>query len=340
MKVTLHYGNGVLNLPAAVLDRLGDVNGDTLKVLLLLSGEPHLCVEDIAARLDITSKKVTAALAFWQEAGILGLDGEPSKSVGKAASAPQKVDPTEDQPTVRTVSSSPKASPTAPRYSTDELATLLETRRELANLVDECSRIFGKVLNTHEVGILLGIVDYLGVSGEYLLLLLAHCVTMGKKSVRYVETVALAMYDEGITDTEMLEERLKLREQLAAAEGKIRTMFGIGSRALTSKEKKQVESWLSTMKFDLDVITRAYEMTVTAIQTPTIHYANSILERWAAAGLHTLAEIEQADTKRAAQGKPTTAGNSFDTADFFGDALKRSFGEDFVPTPPKKNGKG
>lgn len=335
MMVTLHYGNGVLNLPAAVLDRLGDVNGDMLKVLLQLSGEPSLSVEELASRLNITTKKVDTVLAFWQEAGVISLDGVPSKS----APAPKKTEPAEEKPAIRTLPSSPKASPTAPRYTTDELATLLETRRELADLVDECSRVFGKVLNTHEVGILLGIVDYLGVSGEYLLLLLAHCVTMGKKSVRYVETVALSLYDEGVTDAQTLEERLKQREQLAAVEGKIRAMFGIGSRALTSKEKKQVESWLSNMKFDLDVITRAYEMTVAAIQTPTIHYANSILERWAAAGLHTLAEIEEADSKRAAQGKPTTAGNSFDTADFFGDALKRSFGEDFVPTPPKKSGK-
>ncbi len=336
MNVTVHYGDGVLCLPQAVLDRLSDVNGDTLKVLLSLAADPSLSVDELACRLDITTKKVAAALTFWQENGIISTDGAPMPS--KKPTRPT-VEATEDKSTVRTAASSPKLSPSAPRYTTDELAALLESRRELSELVDECSRVLGKVLNTHEIGILLGIVDYLGVSGEYLLLLLAHCVTMGKKSVRYVETVALSLYDEGVTDTAMLEERLMQREQLAAAEGKIRAMFGIGSRALTSKEKKQVEGWLSTMKFDLDVITRAYEMTVAAIQTPTIHYANSILERWAASGLHTLAEIEEADAKRASQGKPTTAGNSFDTADFFGDALKRSFGEDFVPTPPKKSNK-
>ncbi len=338
MNVTIHYGNGVLCLPEDVLAHLENdkVNSDTLKVLLCLAADRETSIEDIASRLDITQKKVSAALAFWQETGLIALEGAPSPKPSKPARA---VSEAQDEPVVRTVQSAPKPAPTIPRYTTDELATLLETRRELSELVDECSRVFGKVLNTHEVGILLGIVDHLDVSGEYLLLVLAHCVTMGKRSMRYVETVALSLYDEGITDTAMLEERLKQREQLAAAEGKIRTMFGIGSRALTSKEKKHIESWLSVMHFDLDVITHAYEITVTSTEKPTIPYANAILERWAAEGLHTLAEIEAADAKRTAQGKPTTAGNSFDTTDFFGDALKRSFGEDFAPAPPKKNGK-
>lgn len=339
MSITVHYGDGVLCLPASVLSRLGDVNGDTLKVLLCLAAEPDLTTEELASRLDITSKKVTAAMSFWQEAGLISMDGTPSPKTKSSTAAAAKQQADESSAIVRTVQSAPKPAPTIPRYTTDELATLLETRRELSELVDECSRVFGKVLNTHEVGILLGIVDHLDVSGEYLLLVLAHCVTMGKRSMRYVETVALSLYDEGITDTTMLEERLKQKEQLAAVEGKIRTMFGINSRALTSKEKKLIEGWLSTMKFDLDVITRAYEVTVDAIGKPSIPYANSIMERWAAAGLHTLKEIETADAEHAAQGKPTTAGNSFNTADFFGDALKRSFGEDFVPAPPPKSGK-
>lgn len=333
MNITIHYGDGVLCLPLSVVDRLGDVSGDALKVLLCLTADPTLNVEVLAGRLDITAKKVSAALDFWQRAGVIGIDGVPPKKPQKPTAA---VEATEEKPTVRTVQSAPKASSTIPRYTGDELATLLETRRELSDLVDECSRVFGKVLNTHEITILLGLVDYLNISGEYLLLVLAHCITMGKKSVRYAETVALSLYDEGITDTAMLEERLKQREQLAAAEGKIRTMFGLGSRALTSKEKKLIENWLSVMHFGLDVITHAYEITVSSTDKPTIPYANAILERWAAEGLHTLAEIEEADAKRASQGKPTTAGNSFDTADFFGDALKRSFGEDFVPTPSRK----
>jgi hypothetical protein len=76
----------------------------------------------------------------------------------------------------------------------------------------------------------------------------------------------------------------------------------------------------------------AYEITVDAIGKSSIPYTNSILERWAAANLHTLAEIDAAEQARAAAGHTQAApGNSFDTDDFFDAALKRSFGDDYDP---------
>ena len=62
-------------------------------------------------------------------------------------------------------------------------------------------------------------------------------------------------------------------------------------------------------------------------------YANSIIERWHANGLHTLEEIERAEAEQKEKkankkdGKPvgTVLGNSFDTDDFFEAAMRRSF---------------
>lgn len=326
MNMKLYYGNGVLCLPEAVLDRLADADGDTLKVLLCLAENTRASKDELASKLDITPKKVTKAIAFWQSAGLLS-EGEAVKE--------QKQSVTQDgsnQPDVSTVQSSPLHQSTAvPHYTTEELTALLESRRELTDLIDECGRVLGKVLSTHEVSVLLSLMNYLNVDGEYLLLILAYCAGIGKKSMRYVESFAISLYDEGIGDLTALQECLKRKEQKAAAEGKIRTLFGMNSRALTAKEKKLIDTWLFTYHYDIDIITRAYEMTVDAIGKPSIPYASSILERWATANLRTLADIESADAARAAQGKETSAGNSFDTDDFFGAALQRSFGEDFTP---------
>jgi DnaD/phage-associated family protein len=219
---------------------------------------------------------------------------------------------------------------TLPRYTTEELVALLENRRELAALIDECTRVLGKVLSTHETSILLGIVDYLNVDSEYLLLLLAHCAKMGKKSVRYAEKLALSLYDEGVTTPDALQECLKQKEELQEIESKLRTLFGLSARALTTKERKMINTWLFTFHYGLDVITMAYEITVDAIGKSSLPYANSILERWNAAGLRTKEDIKQAEEERATAPKnPTSPGNSFDTDDFFAAALKRSFGDDF-----------
>ena len=327
MKIEFNYGKGVLCLPEAVLDRLTDADGDALRVLICLAAHRDISSDALATKLDITPKKAAKALAFWQGAGVLNTDQaiKPPKST-----AAKKTD---DAPSVQTVQSAPIRQTTAvPHYTTEELTALLESRRELTALIDECGRVLGKVLNTHEICVLLSLMNDLSVDGEYLLLVLAYCAGIGKKSMRYVQSLAISLYDDGISDLASLQECLKRMEQRAAAEGKIRTLFGMNSRALTAKEKKLIDTWLFTYQYGLDIITRAYEMTVDAIGKPSIPYASSILERWAAADLHTLADIEAADAARAAQGKTASAGNSFDTDDFFGAALQRSFGQDFKPT--------
>ena len=332
MKFRIHYGDGVLCLPQAVLSLLERADADTLKVLLYIASSQNTSVAHIAQALSIDAQAVKQAIAFWRGAGLID-DAATDKATPAVPS-----DSAESTKKVRVEDSAlaPKspAPTTLPRYTTEELSALLEKRSELALLVDECARVFGKVFNTHETGLLLGMVDYLGVDGEYLLLLLAHCAKIGKKSLRYVEKIAFSLYDEGITDLPALQERLKRMEKLADAEGKIRSTFGISSRALTAKERKTIDAWLSTMNYSFDVILRAYEMTVDAIGKPSIPYTNSILERWAAAGLHTPEQIEQAEQQRAASASPVTAGNSFDTDDFFGAALSRSFGGDFSPSVP------
>lgn len=334
MSINMFYGNGVLCLPEAVLEYLADAGGDHLKVLLCLAADRCAAPEVIAAKLDITPKKVAKAIEYWREAGVLKREMSEDASQACASSVP--VAPKKGQtPGVRVEDSAaaiPAKTSSAPRYSTEELTALLESRGELTALLDECAGVFGKVFSMHEIGILLGILDYLGVDGEYLLLLLAHCAKLGKKSVRYVEKMALELYDEGITDPKMLQECIKQKEQMAEVEGKIRSLFGINSRALTAKEKKLIGTWLFTYHYDLPIITRAYEMTVDATGNASMPYAGAILDRWAAADLHTLSDIEKADAERAAQGKSTgKPGNSFDTDDFFGAALQRSFGEDFKP---------
>ena len=170
-----------------------------------------------------------------------------------------------------------------------------------------------------------GLVDYLGLDGEYILLLLSHCVRMEKKSLRYVEKMALTLHDEGVTETKDLEERLLRIELMASSVGKIRTMFGITSRALTAKEKGMIENWVCTMQYGDDVLQLAYETTVNAINKASIPYANTILERWYAEGYRTLADVEKAiaDYGR----KKTDGGASFDVDDFFEAALKRTYGE-------------
>ena len=338
MKVKFHYGEGVLNLPSDVLNVISRADEDALRVLLHLAAGGNPTREKLAQLCGCSAAAVDTALAFWRGAGVIEIDGGRSAAKGKQTA--DVVEPTQTGAAAESTEPQQQSRSTRrvlpegglPNYTTEELATLLESRRELAALIDECSQVFGKIFNAHEVSRLLGLVDYLGLSGEYLLLLLAHCVKMGKKSLRYVESVAIALYDDGVTDVSALQQCLKMREQREESEGKIRAMFGISSRSLTSKERRMIDAWLFEHKVDVEVVRLAYERTVDAIGKASIPYANSIIERWASEKLLTSEAILAAEAAHAKQNATQpTPGNSFDTNDFFDAALQRSFGEDYVP---------
>lgn len=317
MRIGFQYGTRVAVLPAAVVAHLHKASKKDIAILLTLAAEPAAQLDfdaataAIVARGEYTAAEIDAALAFWRGTGVIGVEEEAQNtsvaSVAEVSAAP-----------------SPRviAEKGLPTYSTEELSSILARREGLAQLVDDAQQAFGKIFNTNEIAIIAGLVDYLGLTDEYVLLLLTHCRSMEKKSLRYVEKMALSLHDEGVHGARELEERLQNIEMMASSTGRVRAIFGITARALTAKEKAMIERWVCEMKFDEAVLTRAYEMTVDAIGKASMPYANKILERWFADGYKTVADVESAlaDYKRKKNG-----GSSFDVDEFFEAALRRTY---------------
>jgi DnaD/phage-associated family protein len=122
-------------------------------------------------------------------------------------------------------------------------------------------------------------------------------------------------------------------------EGQLRRMFGMGERALTPTEKKKFSAWLYDYRYGMDVITRAFEVTVDAKGSPNLKYMDAVLSNWNRDGLRTISDVEAAEAKFQAEKTAKASGNkiaegregSFNTDDFFAAAVRRSLGEDFDP---------
>ena len=108
-----------------------------------------------------------------------------------------------------------------------------------------------------------------------------------------------------------------------SAEFALRDLFGIGKRALIKREREAFFRWISEWEMPLDVIERAYEITVGSTKEPSVPYTNAILEKWHAKGLKTLADVEAEEAAKSPAAKP--AMGNFDTDDFFEAALSRSY---------------
>lgn len=324
-----NYGQGVVVLPAAVLS--ADATPEQLRVLLWLASDPTLFGKpaQLARLAGCERDEVRQILQFWTEAGILLTDDgdSPAKptlkkplSVQKPATAAPKKAESSAQEILRRADE-------LPSYTSAQLAGLLEASQSLRMLVNEAQKIWGKVFNPYEVQLLVGLSDYLRLDDEYILLLLAHCKRIEKKSLRAVERYAISLTDNGITSAAALEEYVRTTEERRGLMGKVRAMFGMGSRAFSAKETAMLDRWIS-YGYGEEIIRRAYEITVDAIHEPSLAYANSILERWHSEGLDTAAQIDaMLDADREKKGEKTVTVGSFDTDDFFEAALRRSFSD-------------
>ncbi len=320
MKYKINYGTAVGAFPKSALEIVKRAGADELKVLLFLcSCEGNADEKKLVKMTGCKSESVRDALCFWRGAGVIeAADGE-TDAVESTEGTSVRAVPKKKAETKKKLQRSEEL----PNYTSKELSDILEQRSDTATLINECQNIMGKIFNVREINVLIGLCDYLTLDTEYIMILLTYCMSIGKKNLHFAEKLAFSLYDAGICTSEELSEELRRRELAQSAEGRIRTLFGIGERAFTSKEKKMITAWIGEMGFPIEIIERAYEATADATGKGSIPYANSILERWYSEGLRTLEDIEASIAQR----KGEKSEGSFNTDDFFDAAIKRALGE-------------
>lgn len=314
--VSLKYGRGAAVLPLEALDHLETATKLDIKILIGVASCAMLGNSDPDAVMDllgVTEKQFWDSMEFWGEKGII----EKKKTETKRITAKEEA---------KITGTTVKRSDEIPSYTSSELSVILERRTEASHFIDECQRLMGKMFNSHDINIILGLADYMGLEWDYITALADYCGKKDKKSVKYAEKLAISMTDMGIDNAEALKIKLAELEAAAENESRVRSLFGMKARALTSKEKKFIESWFGKFGYDIEIVTRAYEITVNATGEASLPYANAILERWNSEGLRTVVEIDAAIEKGKNEAKNEGVG-SFDTEDFFEAALKRSIGE-------------
>ena len=316
----LNFWQEVLVLPASVLSHLDAATPEQLRVLLWLASDLTLATKhkQLAKLAGCDVPAARNAVKFWCEHGVMGEEAEAATPA--MATAPAEAP----------VKKKLQRADELPNYTSGELSDLLEARASVRLLIDEAQRILGKMFNPSDVNIMVGMLDYLGMNEECILLLLAHCKKIGKSNLRTIEKFAYTLVDKGINDVESMEAEICAMEAMYTFEGEVRALFGMKTRAMTSKESKMLSAWLS-FGYDINIVRMAYEITVNATGEASLPYTNAILEKWNANGWKTAAEIEAGMNaereKRENAANKKELGNSFDTDDFFEAALERGFRE-------------
>ena len=327
MKITPIYKNKILCLPAEVVEsRLASATADELKVLLSVIADPEFDLKERAARLDLTENAVLRALSAWCDAGAILVD-----TSSPAPQAQQTAVPSVPAPGQLTMTGGPEVKKRTltrsamPQYSAEEIADTVESTAGCAELIDSCQQILGRIFNTSETAVIVGLLDHLRLSPEYILLLCSHAASIRRTSMRYIEKMAVEFYDNDVATYAALEEELARREARMSLESFVRETFGTGTRTLIKKERDMIDRWANTFRFPREMIAKAYEVTVTRTGKASFDYANAVLENWYAAGYKTAEEVDAAEDARGKNTGKRPDGSSFDTDEFFEAALRRSY---------------
>ena len=319
MNIKINYGTGVATLPTAALDSIDRATKADMKLLFLLCAEPLLlsgenretCVSRICERAGYSAAQVEAALAFWRGTGVLDIVEEDSTdAVLPVADSPTVAEnPPADRrpvhnpstevtaPTVTVTRAKTRMLDEIPDYTSEELEQFLTAHKEASGNLAECQAIWGDMFNTREISVIISLVHTWGLSWDYVFSLLAYAkkqlAERGNqgKSLNYVYRMAMNYYKEGVMTEEALQQKFVEQERMNDFEHRIRSIFGLGQRNLTPKEKKFFSTWLYEYKYNIEIVELAYNITVDTKGSPNINYTGGILKNWYEDGLKTLDEI-------------------------------------------------
>lgn len=184
-----------------------------------------------------------------------------------------------------------------PEYSPAELAVYMQKSESMKKLFQSAQQKLGKMLNHNDMSMLLSFHDWLGLPVDVIELLLSYCTANGNKGMRYIEKVALGWAEEGITTVEQADEYIGLRKT-----GFRTIMKAFGQNRLpVAAEETYMKKWLQDYKLPMDVMKMACERTVMKTGNASFAYADKILQSWKAAGVKSVADVEEQDKAFAAK---------------------------------------
>ena len=260
--------NNLLVLPGEVADCLSTAGAEQLRVLLWFSRHGGWDATACAAALGLSVDECEGCLRFWAEQGVL-----------TAADAPVAPVPVAEEP-----KTAPRAAAVKPLWK--EVLAYQQEHREFAAFLEEVSARMGRPLNQGDNATLLYLITTAGIPAMSVLMAVGYAVSIGKGSIRYVESLALAWADEDVITPEQVDEKIRYLQQTRAAAEKVEKALQL-VRPLTATQAKMADKWINVWAFSDAMLQQAQTITLERCEKFSPAYMDKILERWHAEGIHT-----------------------------------------------------
>lgn len=178
-----------------------------------------------------------------------------------------------------------------PSYTLDDMRTFCE-KSDVRELIFITEKYLGRTLNQNDLNMIFFWYDELQFSTELIEFLIENCVAKGHTSLHYMQRIAEDFADRNIRT---VEEARQMLSQDSSLYHTVIKAFGIRGRNLVPSEMNFLKQWSTKLGFPEELIAEACSRTIRAIHEPNFGYANSILEKWHKAGIHTMEAVAKAD---------------------------------------------
>lgn len=266
-------------------------NGDYVKIYLYLlhcvKSDKMLSVSSLADLFQCTENDIKRALKYWESKQLLIME-ENAYGELTALSLTDAVSNAPAQPTAVPVIET-VAVPEKHSYSATETKAFKE-QGEIKQLLFVCEQYIGKQLTRTDLETLLYFYEQLHFSTDLIEYLVEYSVSKNKRSLRYMETVALEWHKKGISTVE----EAKLDSKPFAKECyQVLKALGINNHDPLPTEVAYVNRWMKEYGFSIDIILEACNRTIMQIHKPKFEYVDGILKAWKGAGVHHLADVDK-----------------------------------------------
>lgn len=276
-KLSKNTGDAV-SVPQLLIAKLPDAKDEWVRVALYVIATGECDPACIARALRLKSvEKASAALIYWQGAGLLAYEDTAGAAGAAGACSGGSID--ELCPQQRRAHLTPT-----------EVAGVSAGDPAVAFLVQECQRLMGGVISQADTNILVSMYVSDAMPVDMILLGVAHFAAEGKRSARYIERVLLGWQREGIrtgADAERHLRTLSLRTDYVRRAAKL---FGLPEDGVTRADANVICEWFEGFCYDEAMIAEAIAY---AGERKTVKYVGGILRRWYGKGYKSVRDVMQ-----------------------------------------------
>ncbi len=281
---------GFMSLPSAVAEKhLKIASHLSLKVILWVfkNGNTEINENNVAEGLKIPLSEAKDALDYWAENGIL---------VGAEKTSETESEKTEPKKVVRAHTIKPDRNEVARRG--------LESA-EIAFLLQEAQKKFGRALKQSESSTIVWLFDDEGISVPLMLMLFEHAYQTGNFRIGAIERIAVEWLENGITDVKGAEDYLVLKKEKQNAWATVERAMGIPHRKPSEKEEQLAHLWVEEWKISFELLREAYNVCIDSTAKLSFPYIKKVIEKWKSAGYTTVEETKNkpAESKNNTQTK-------------------------------------